>query len=260
MTPVKAVLFDFDGTVSTLRAGWEDIMRPFMIASIAGDKAMTAEQELALKREVEAYVDQSTGIQTIYQMEWLAERVREQGWSKRVLDKWAYKAIYNERLLARVNERVRLLSEGKRKAEDFLIKGAADFIRELHGRGIAMYVASGTDHPDVVREAEVLGIAPFLTDIAGAPVGRAECSKEKVLQDLIRNNGLRGRELAVIGDGKVEIRLGKEAGAVALGLASDEERREGLHPAKRARLEAAGADWIAGDFGRPDEWLSRLGL
>lgn len=260
MAAVKAVLFDFDGTISTLRAGWEDIMRPLMKEFIAGGREMTAEEEQALEREIDAYIDQSTGIQTIYQMEWLVERVMEKGWNERVLDKWEYKAIYNERLLERVNERVKQLSEGKLQAEDFLMKGAADFVRELHGRGIAMYVASGTDHPDVVREAEVLGIAPYLAEIAGAPVGKAECSKEKVLQDLIRDKGFHGQELAVIGDGKVEIRLGKEAGGIALGLASDENRREGLNPVKQRRLEAAGADWIAGDFGRPDEWLSRLGL
>lgn len=261
MAAVKAVLFDFDGTVSTLRAGWEQIMRPFMQEAIAGDAVLTAAQAAELERDIDAYIDQSTGIQTIYQMQWLADRVRERGLSgQRALDPWAYKDIYNERLLARVNERVKLLSEGKLQAEDFLIKGASAFIRELHGRGIELYVASGTDHPDVVREAEVLGIAPYMREIAGAPVGKAECSKEKVLADLIRDKGFSGPELAVIGDGKVEIRLGKEAGGLALGLASDEERREGLNPVKQRRLEAAGADWIAGDFSRPADWLSRLGL
>ncbi|MBB6670863.1 HAD family hydrolase [Cohnella nanjingensis] len=260
MASVRAVLFDFDGTISTLRAGWEEIMRPFMKESIAGGKEWTEAQEKELEREIDDYIDQSTGIQTIYQMQWLADQVKEKGWNERVLDPWAYKAIYNERLLARVNERVKQLGEGNLQTEDYLIKGAAAFIRELHGRGIEMYVASGTDHPDVVREAEVLGIASYLTGIAGAPVGKAECSKEKVLQDLIRDKGFSGPELAVIGDGKVEIRLGKEAGGIALGLASDEERREGLNPVKQRRLEAAGADWIAGDFSRPEDWLSRLGL
>ena len=27
-TPVKAMLFDFDGTISTLRCGWEEVMLP----------------------------------------------------------------------------------------------------------------------------------------------------------------------------------------------------------------------------------------
>ena len=27
-TPIKAMLFDFDGTISTLRCGWEEVMLP----------------------------------------------------------------------------------------------------------------------------------------------------------------------------------------------------------------------------------------
>ncbi|WP_138756030.1 HAD family hydrolase [Paenibacillus sinopodophylli] len=260
MAAIKAVVFDFDGTVSTLRAGWEEIMRPFMYESIVGNSKLSEEQVEALVREIDEYIDQSTGIQTVYQMRWLTATVKEKAWNNLVLDEWEYKAIYNERLLERVEQRIKLLSEGKLKAEDYLIKGAVAFIQELHSRGIEMYVASGTDHPDVVREAEVLGIAPYITEIAGAPVGKAECSKEKVLQDLIRDKGLSGQELAVIGDGKVEIALGKEAGGISLGLASDEEKREGLNTVKQKRLEAAGADWISGDFGNRGEWLAQLGL
>ena len=34
--PVHAVLFDFDGTVSTLRWGWEAVMKPLMLEMISG--------------------------------------------------------------------------------------------------------------------------------------------------------------------------------------------------------------------------------
>nr|HML48384.1 hypothetical protein [Clostridia bacterium] len=71
---------------------------------------------------------------------------------------------------------------------------------------------------------------------------------------------LSGAELAVIGDGKVEIALGKAAGARTAGLASDEDRRQGVDPIKRVRLEAAGADMIAGDFLDLTAWLHWLGL
>ncbi|WP_028549706.1 HAD family hydrolase [Paenibacillus sp. UNC451MF] len=260
MGNIKAVLFDFDGTISTLRAGWEEIMRPLMKEAIAGQMQLTVEQETALEHEIDAYIDQSTGIQTIYQMRWLAEAVRQQGWNHNVLDEWEYKAEYNKRLLECVNGRIEKLQSGEWTPEQFLIRGAAAFIQELHQRGIDLYVASGTDHLDVVNEARVLGLANYFQDIMGAPVGKADCSKEKVLQQLIHNRHLAGEELAVIGDGKVEIRLGKEAGAMSLGLASDEERREGINPVKERRLRAAGADWIAGDFRNIEEWLAKLGL
>lgn len=260
MTQIKVVLFDFDGTLSTLRAGWEQIMKPFMKDCIVGGSELSESQNADLEQEIDLYIDQSTGIQTIYQMRWLVDTVRAKGWNEQVLDEWEYKAEYNRQLLERVKARVEKLSRGELQAEDYLMRGAADFVRELHRRGVDMYVASGTDHTDVVREAEVLGLASYFKDIAGAPLGKAECSKEKVLQDLIHYKGLAGEELAVIGDGKVEIQLGKESGGLALGLASDEERREGINPIKEKRLRLAKADWIAGDFSNMDEWLSQLGF
>jgi len=52
----------------------------------------------------------------------------------------------------------------------------------------------------------------------------------------------------VVGDGRVEISLGREFGALTLGVASDEEARCGINPVKRARLIKAGAHAITGDF------------
>ena len=260
MPKLTTVLFDFDGTLSTLRAGWEAVMFPFMKECIIGQAVLSEEADAALDQEIHRYIDESTGIQTVYQMRWLAETVRAKGWNTEVLDEWEYKAEYNRRLLLQVKERVQLLECGELQADDYLMKGSVALLDMLRDRGIDMYVASGTDHPDVVREAEVLGVAHYFKQIVGAPVGLAECSKEKVLADLMADSGLQGGQLAVIGDGKVEIGLAKQRGSLAIGLASDEERREGLNPLKQARLEKAGADWIVGDFQDLDQWVKRLGL
>ncbi|MBO5126955.1 MAG: HAD family hydrolase, partial [Clostridia bacterium] len=61
---LDAAVFDFDGTLSKLRAGWETVMGPLMCECIPGD----TEEVRAL---VEKYIDESTGIQTIFQMRWL---------------------------------------------------------------------------------------------------------------------------------------------------------------------------------------------
>ncbi|MNL80460.1 hypothetical protein D3C87_2073200 [compost metagenome] len=80
------------------------------------------------------------------------------------------------------------------------------------------------------------------------------------MKDLIEKKKLSGHEFAVVGDGKVEIRLAKEIGSFAIGLASDEKVREGVNPLKEKRLLAAGADVIAGDFTNRDQWITWLGL
>ena len=253
-TPVRAVLFDFDGTISTLRCGWELVMRPLMLEMISG-----GEWDAALEREVDAYIDESTGIQTIHQMKWLAERAKRQNRAAPD-DPWWYKAEYNRRLMLQVGKRVEALKTGAESPAHFLVAGSTTFLSALKARGVRLYVASGTDHPDVVNEAGALGLREMFTLIAGAPVGSENCSKEAVIEKLISDEGLTGDDFCVVGDGKVEIRLGREAGARTLGMATDEEALHGVNPVKRERLVKAGADAIAGDFTCLEEFLDFLGL
>ncbi len=252
----RAVLFDFDGTISTLRQGWEEIMAPLMVEMIAGDTTPTP----ALLREVEDYIDHSTGIQTIHQMAWLAQAVARHGLNPDVRDPWDYKAEYNRRLMAPVAARATAIAAGQATPDDFMIAGSRAFLDALATAGLTLYVASGTDHPDVVREAQTLGVADYFVEIAGAPPAAMDCSKEAVLRRLVYDVGLHGQEVAVIGDGRVEIALGREVGAVTLGVATDDVRRHGINPAKYTRLAAAGAHAITGDFTLLPELLAWLGV
>ena len=120
--------------------------------------------------------------------------------------------------------------------------------------------SSGTDDPDVHREAAALGVDGYFDRIAGAPLGVESCSKEKVLRDLVEKEGLSGADVAVFGDGKVEIALGASIGARTVGTATDEEHRRGVNPVKRERLINAGADAVCGVFTELSEILDFLGL
>ena len=256
-TPVRAVLFDFDGTISTLRFGWEQVMKPLMLEMISGGKGWDEN----LEREVDAYIDESTGIQTIHQMKWLAETVHARGNNPSApTDPWWYKGEYNRRLMEDIRLRLARLNSGEAAREDYLMQGSEAFLQALQARGVKMYVASGTDHPDVLNEVGALGLTKYFTQIAGAPVAQENCSKEKVIAQLMETEGLSGDDFAVIGDGKVEIRLGSEAGARTIGLASDEAVRCGVNPVKRERLIKAGADVITGDFNDLPAILAFLGL
>ena len=68
------------------------------------------------------------------------------------------------------------------------------------------------------------------------------------------------QSVPMFGDGKVEIQLGRAVGARAVGMATDEQARRGVNPAKRARLIRAGADVICGDFTESAALLRFLGL
>ena len=243
---VRAAVFDFDGTFSTLRCGWEKVMEPLMLEMISGKSA--AEADAALCRRVADYIDSSTGIQTIYQMQWLKEQADAAGCGHPERDAWWYKAEYNRRLMQQVQGRLDALERGASAPEEYLVAGSVDFLRALQGQGVELYLASGTDHKDVLREAAALGVQDAFTEIKGAPEHVAACSKEAVIRMILEEKGLRGQELLLVGDGKVEIALGAGCGAYTLGAATDEEHRRGFNPVKARRLIAAGADALTGDF------------
>jgi hypothetical protein len=69
---VRVVLFDFDGTISLIRAGWMDVMVPMMVEILLDLKS--GESEAELRAIFEEFVGRLTGKQTMYQMIKLAEK------------------------------------------------------------------------------------------------------------------------------------------------------------------------------------------
>jgi len=260
---IRHAVLDNDGTISALRQGWEGIMAPVMMKAVLGEQYQTADERLYQKvqRRVLEYIDQSTGIQTIVQMEALVGIVREFGVvpPEKVLDRFGYKKLYNEALMEMVNERIARLRRGQLDVSDFTVKGAVAFVQALRQRGVTLYLASGTDHADVVAESQALGYAElFNGGIYGATGDIDNCSKKMVLDRIMRENHLSGPELAVFGDGPVELRECRKRDGIAIGIASDEIRRHGLNVSKRARLIKAGAHLIVPDFSQAAELLAVL--
>lgn len=247
---VRHALFDFDGTISVIRRGWDAIMIPMMVEMICDGHPPTP----AIEAEVAAFVDRSTGILTIKQMEWLEETVRRYGFARHPQTAREYKRLYNERLLGPVRERIRHIecdaAANSQAARDALmIAGARDFLVGLREAGVTLYLASGTDHEYVIAEATALGIAALFGErIYGARDDTEAYTKERIIEHILDRHNLHGAELLVVGDGPVEIRHARERGALALGVAADEEQRQGLDPRKRRRLLDAGADLMVTDF------------
>jgi len=260
---IRHAVFDTDGTISTLRQGWEQIMAPVMMKAILDDRYQSADEGLyrKVRDRVLEYIDQSTGVQTLVQMEALVGMVREFGLvlPQKVLDRFGYKKLYNDALMETVSERIAKLQRGRLDVTDFTVKGAVTFLKALRQRGITLYLASGTDHADVLAESKALGYADlFNGGIYGATGDIGSCSKKMVLDRIMAENRLRGPELAVFGDGPVELRECRKRAGLAIGVASDEIRRHGLNPEKRARLIKAGAHLIVPDFSPTPELLSLL--
>ncbi len=241
---IKAAVFDFDGTLSTLRCGWEQVMEPLMLEILYGDPPSAEQIE-----HVRTYIRTSTGIQTILQMKWICEQLALQDRPAR--SPWDYKAEYNRRLMEMVRERRQAAENGA--SERYLMKGAKAFLKALRENGTKLYAASGTDDADVKQEAKILGLDGFFEGIEGAKPLSEDCSKEATLTRLITENG--GDGLLVVGDGPVEIRLGRSFGATAVGVAGSEADLYGFDPIKVRRLTDAGAHILVDCFENVNEIL-----
>lgn len=260
-TPVEHAIFDHDGTISTLRQGWEEVMEPVMLHAILGDAYSSVDEGTysSVRERVREFIDQTTGIQTLVQMQGLVQLVREFRFvpEEQILDEFGYKEIYNEALMDRVRARTDKLKRGELGLEDFTLKGAVPFLYRLHEAGVRLYLASGTDEEDVVNEAATLGYAPlFEGGIFGAVGDVSRDAKREVLNRILQEIGPGGgRRLVTFGDGPVEMRETRKLGGFAVGLASDELQRFGLNRSKRSRLIRAGAHLVAPDFSQLEALL-----
>ncbi len=249
-------VLDFDGTISLIREGWQDVMIPMMVEALTPlDHGMDAAAVEALVRED---VTVLTGAQTIYQMIRLAERVKQFGGSP--ADPRGYKAEYDRRLMARIDHRREALAAGDVKPHAFMLAGARAMLDELLRRGLKLYLTSGTDEPYLIEEAKLLGVdGHFAGGVHGAREDYKTFSKAMVIQRLIEADGIDGPELLGVGDGFVEIANTREVGGYAVGVASDEVAGGGeIDQWKRRRLIQAGADLIIPDFAQLDALTAAL--
>lgn len=248
-------MFDFDGTISLIREGWQQIMIPYFCEVI--EALETGEDHKAIEEEVREFVDRLTGKQTIYQCMALDEAVIRRGGAH--TDPGEYKKEYLRRLAVRIKDRKEGLADGSISKEKLTVKGAANFIMKLRAAGIKCYMASGTDEEDVKYEASLLGVADlFDGGIHGARDALLDCSKEAVMRNMIKKEGVSPTELITFGDGFVEIELTAEAGGYAVGVATNEKTGEGIDEWKRSRLLDAGAAMIIPNFEDPDMIMKAL--
>ncbi len=241
---IRHALFDFDGTLSLIREGWRDVMIPLMVELLL--QTPRHESETELRAVVTEFVDRLTGKQTIYQMIQLCEEIAKRG--GRAAEPLVYKRMYLARLWTQIEHRVAALKAKQVAPNDMMVPGAAAILQSLRARGVACYLASGTDEPYVIDEAGALGITPYFAGIYGAQDDYKNFSKKMVIDRIIHEHQLHGSEFVAFGDGFVEIEDAKAVGGIAVGVASNEDTRTGVNEWKRARLIQAGADIIIPDF------------
>ncbi len=241
----RVAIFDFDGTLSLIRSGWMDVMLPLCVEQLTATNS--SESEAQLKDVAEEFISRLTGKETIYQMMALAEAVRERGGVP--LEPITYKKIYLERLSQKSAGRLESLRNNQNQPGRYMVPGSRQLLEFLIAKGMRLYLASGTDDPNVKEEAQLLKLSHYFEGrIYGAQDDLQSFSKALLVQQILTKTDMHANELVVFGDGYVEIDEVKKVGGTAVGVATDEPDCLQIDGWKRKRLIKAGADFIIPNY------------
>lgn len=243
---VTHVLFDFDGTLSLIRQGWPEVMIPMFMEMLP---RRAGESDGEIRTLMTDDIMRLNGKQTIYQMIQLADRIKERGGLPH--EPLWYKHEYLRRLNELIRSRTEGLSAGTVQPVEWLVHGSRELLENLRRRNFAVYLASGTDEVFVKQEAELLGLTEFFgKHIYGAQDDYKQFSKKMVIERILRENAISGEQLLSFGDGYVEIQNTKEAGGLAVAVATDEAHNGSgrVDEWKRQRLLGVGADVVIPDY------------
>ena len=111
------------------------------------------------------------------------------------------------------------LQKAKKNPEKFRIKGSMDFLNFLKDNGVKNYFVTGAVvekgmgmHQEVEALGYKIGKGELVEDIIGS-TWRDKMPKDMVMQKLLKELGVKGENVLVVGDGRAEIQAGVQMGA-----------------------------------------------
>lgn len=230
-------------------------MIPMMVELLLDLKSGETPEQI--QSVVEESVWRLTGRETIFQMEALAEQIKERG--GKPLTGLAYKAEYLRRLHAAIADRLNGLRDGTIAPDTMLVPGSRPFLEALYAAGVRMYLASGTDHENVCDEARLLQIDRYFGDRIYGARDDHSFSKAIIVRRILAAAECVPSQLYGFGDGYVEIEEVKKVGGTAIGVATHEPECREIDEWKRNRMLRVGADHIVANFLDRDSLLAMIG-
>jgi phosphoglycolate phosphatase len=117
-----------------------------------------------------------------------------------------------------------------------LLPGAADTLRELHRRGLALAICSNKPKPFTQTLVQVLGIAPFLTAVFGPQDVPRPKPAPDMLVHAIRTLGVAADDALYVGDMTVDIETARGAGVRVWVVPTGSDTRAALEAARPDRI------------------------
>ena len=130
--------------------------------------------------------------------------------------------------------RDRNLAAARKNPERFMVPGIADFMQFLKSCGVRNYFVTGAVvEPDgsgtMYEEIEALGLAPSANGLAERLIGSTwdeKLPKDRIMEKIAAEEGIKGEELLVIGDGRSEVSAGVKLGALVISRLNKNDLRQ----------------------------------
>ncbi len=232
---------DFDGTMSLIRIGWQQVMHGVMQAALLPHYPDSAR----LDSEIYTYIAHSTGQPSIIQMAWVDEQVILYGGPTRGAQ--AYLDLFSHAMRDRIDQKIASIHDDA-SADALMVPGAREFLQLLAYNNVRIALVSGTEHIHLLRESAALRIDHFFdAGIHGPGPHNPGFTKGDAMAALIDTYQVAPARFLSVGDGPVEIMAGKSLAGYSLAVASH-EASGGLDDDKRRHLIAAGADAVVANL------------
>ncbi len=256
--PVMSICL-YDVIVNGLPEDFDSVENQKRLISLAGTKKIP---------ETDQFCIESAGLSALTQMEWAIRRSVQEGnievncdmqTNSQIIDRINNGIEYYEDLpeacemtemlkrqtprLFKLYEQVlngfcrdKNLKKAKKNPEQFRIKGSMEFLQFLKANGVKNYFVTGAVvekgmgmHEEVEALGYKIGKGELIEDIIGS-TWRDKMPKDMVMKKLLKELGVDGENVLVIGDGRAEIQAGVQMGAFVVSrLPENADFQRNLH-------------------------------
>lgn len=249
---VKCIILDYDGTLTTLRKGWNVILTDY-----AKSKINPYNRPCDLIDDRILHLTTHAGGTTPRQLvKRLMDIIEELGHiSKEEIGTIEhYAKDYADHFQEKINDRLENFSN---ESESYVIESVRPMLDFIQSRETINYIVTGSCETAVTNELKLLGMDSFFVKVYGATLEMEGNLKLDAMNEIISRHGLNKDEVLIIGDGSTEMRAARDLGLPSIGIASNEDEG-GLCQKKRQLLIDLGAHAIIADytgFQNVWEWL-----
>ncbi|MCM8538085.1 MAG: HAD hydrolase-like protein [Lentisphaeraceae bacterium] len=240
ISKVRAIVLDYDGTLTTFRRGWELILYTYV--KIALDPLGEKENDEVLEADLVDFVKHAGGTSPRQLMERLQALILKHTGTKESVDYYMseYSRIFNGEIQKRV-------SSFNEDSESYVIAGVRELLAFLSEQKTENYVVTGSGTEEVSHELDVLQMSQFFHCVFGTDPLSTGRHKVDSIKSILDQHSLNKDEVLIIGDGSTEARAAKELNLAFIGIASD-EHNGGLCEKKRNLLKGISSNAIISDY------------